>query len=104
MSNRSELTDVHKYANPLLLDEPTMLRRISTLMRAYRSVPSAWYLSLLTLNFGAAGMCGSSLALGTPTDTKAVILVKTTPLQMPVWALMLSMAIAAVCTVLHSVA
>ncbi|WVQ74390.1 OPT family small oligopeptide transporter [Cryptococcus sp. DSM 104548] len=49
------------------------------LMRAYHAVPSTWYLGLLAVNFGAA-----------------VILVKTTPLQMPIWALMLAMAIATV--------
>ncbi|ODN97275.1 OPT family small oligopeptide transporter [Cryptococcus wingfieldii CBS 7118] len=60
LSNRTELNDAH-----------------NKLMRAYRAVPSSWYLGLLAVNFGAA-----------------VILVKTTPLQMPIWALMLAMAIA----------
>ncbi|KAK8844104.1 OPT family small oligopeptide transporter [Kwoniella newhampshirensis] len=49
------------------------------LMRTYLSVPSSWYIGLLAINFGAA-----------------VILVKITPLQMPIWALVLSMAIAAI--------
>nr|WVH01953.1 OPT family small oligopeptide transporter [Naematelia aurantialba] len=49
------------------------------LMRAYLPVPSSWYLALLGVNFGAA-----------------VILVKITPLQMPIWALVLSVAIATV--------
>lgn len=48
-------------------------------MRSYLPVPSAWYVGLLAVNFGAA-----------------VILVKTTPLQMPIWALVLAMAIATV--------
>ncbi|WVF65518.1 OPT family small oligopeptide transporter [Kwoniella sp. CBS 6097] len=49
------------------------------LMRSYLPVPSSWYLGLLAVNFGAA-----------------VILVKTTPLQMPIWALVLAMIIATV--------
>ncbi|OCF40952.1 OPT family small oligopeptide transporter [Kwoniella heveanensis CBS 569] len=52
------------------------------LMRSYLPVPSSWYLGLLAVNFGAA-----------------VILVKTTPLQMPIWALVLAMMIATVSTV-----
>nr|XP_018999543.1 OPT family small oligopeptide transporter [Kwoniella mangroviensis CBS 8507]OCF63004.1 OPT family small oligopeptide transporter [Kwoniella mangroviensis CBS 8507] len=51
----------------------------SKLMRSYLPVPSSWYVGLLGVNFGAA-----------------VILVKTTPLQMPIWALVLAMAIATV--------
>ncbi|KGB75916.3 hypothetical protein CNBG_1754 [Cryptococcus deuterogattii R265] len=47
------------------------------LMRSYLPVPSLWYLGLLAVNFGAA-----------------VILVKTTPLQMPIWALVLAIVIA----------
>ncbi|WRT69105.1 OPT family small oligopeptide transporter [Kwoniella shivajii] len=49
------------------------------LMRSYLPVPTSWYLGLLAVNFGAA-----------------IILVKTTPLQMPIWALMLALAIATV--------
>ncbi|WVQ63858.1 OPT family small oligopeptide transporter [Kwoniella botswanensis] len=49
------------------------------LMRSYLPVPSSWYIGLLGVNFGAA-----------------VILVKTTPLQMPIWALILAMAIATI--------
>ncbi|ORX39348.1 OPT oligopeptide transporter protein-domain-containing protein [Kockovaella imperatae] len=49
------------------------------LMRNYLPVPSSWYFGLLAVNFGAA-----------------VLLVKTTPLQMPIWALVLSIAIATV--------
>ncbi|KAK6906070.1 OPT family small oligopeptide transporter [Kwoniella mangroviensis CBS 8507] len=49
------------------------------LMRSYLPVPSSWYVGLLGVNFGAA-----------------VILVKTTPLQMPIWALVLAMAIATI--------
>ncbi|WWD06796.1 OPT family small oligopeptide transporter [Kwoniella europaea PYCC6329] len=49
------------------------------LMRSYLPVPSSWYIGLLAVNFGAA-----------------VVLVKTTPLQMPIWALILAMAIATI--------
>nr|XP_018259221.1 OPT family small oligopeptide transporter [Kwoniella dejecticola CBS 10117]OBR81379.1 OPT family small oligopeptide transporter [Kwoniella dejecticola CBS 10117] len=52
---------------------------LNKLMRSYRSVPSSWYIGLLGVNFGAA-----------------VLLVKTTPLQMPIWALVLAIAIATV--------
>ncbi|ORY28793.1 OPT oligopeptide transporter protein-domain-containing protein [Naematelia encephala] len=62
LSLRTQLNDVH-----------------NKLMRAYRPVPSSWYLSLLGVNFLAA-----------------VVLVKTTPLQMPIWALVLSVAIASI--------
>ncbi|WVO15443.1 OPT family small oligopeptide transporter [Cryptococcus depauperatus] len=49
------------------------------LMRSYLSVPSSWYISLLVVNFIAA-----------------VLLLNTTSLQMPIWALLLAMAIATV--------
>ncbi|WWC91168.1 OPT family small oligopeptide transporter [Kwoniella dendrophila CBS 6074] len=49
------------------------------LMRSYPPVPSSWYIALLAINFVAA-----------------IVLVKTTPLQMPIWALLLAMAIATV--------
>ncbi|EIW67086.1 hypothetical protein TREMEDRAFT_40668 [Tremella mesenterica DSM 1558] len=55
------------------------------LMRSYRPVPQSWYMGLLAVNFGIA-----------------VILVKTTPLQMPIWAVILSIAIAAVSYHLNS--
>ncbi|KAL1405078.1 hypothetical protein Q8F55_008701 [Vanrija albida] len=51
----------------------------NTLMRSYKSVPQWWYLALLGGNFAAA-----------------VVMVWTAPLQLPVWALVLSLAIAAV--------
>ncbi|WVR09034.1 OPT family small oligopeptide transporter [Kwoniella sp. DSM 27419] len=49
------------------------------LMRSYLTVPSSWYIALLAVNFVAA-----------------VVLVTTTPLQMPIWALILAMGIATV--------
>nr|ODN90504.1 OPT family small oligopeptide transporter [Cryptococcus depauperatus CBS 7841] len=49
------------------------------LMRSYLSVPSSWYISLLVVNFIAA-----------------VLLLNTTSLQMPIWALLLAMTIATV--------
>lgn len=49
----------------------------NTLMRAYRGVPQWWYLAMLVVNFIAA-----------------VLMVMTAPLQTPVWALVLSLAIA----------
>ncbi|WVQ81284.1 OPT family small oligopeptide transporter [Cryptococcus sp. DSM 104549] len=62
------------------LSHRTQLNDIhNKLMRSYLPVPSSWYIGLLAVNFGAA-----------------VILVKTTPLQMPIWALVLAMAIATV--------
>ena len=51
----------------------------SKLMRNYLPVPSSWYIALLGVNFGAA-----------------VLLVTASPLQMPVWALVLSIVIATV--------
>nr|XP_019009874.1 OPT family small oligopeptide transporter [Kwoniella pini CBS 10737]OCF48655.1 OPT family small oligopeptide transporter [Kwoniella pini CBS 10737] len=59
--------------------ENSLSRLQESLMRSYRSVPSSWYIGLLGVNFGAA-----------------VILVKITPLQMPIWALILAMAIATI--------
>ncbi|WWD21237.1 OPT family small oligopeptide transporter [Kwoniella shandongensis] len=62
------------------LSKRTVLNDVhNKLMRAYLPVPSSWYIGLLAINLGAA-----------------VILVKITPLQMPIWALVLSMAIAAI--------
>ncbi|GFZ47101.1 hypothetical protein JCM24511_04843 [Saitozyma sp. JCM 24511] len=49
------------------------------LMRAYLPVPHSWYMTLLGINFAAA-----------------ILMVKTSPLQMPIWALVLSVAIAAI--------
>jgi len=48
-------------------------------MRSYRAVPQWWYIAMLAVNFAAA-----------------VLMVLTAPLQMPVWALVLSLAIATV--------
>jgi hypothetical protein len=48
-------------------------------MRAYRAVPQWWYIAMLVVNFVAA-----------------VLMVLTAPLQMPIWALVLSIAIATV--------
>jgi hypothetical protein len=64
-------------------------------MRSYLPVPSSWYIGLLAVNFGAAGeLCSEStlesMLIGT------VIMVKTSPLQMPIWALVLAMAIATI--------
>ncbi|KAL7420969.1 hypothetical protein Q5752_003853 [Cryptotrichosporon argae] len=49
------------------------------LMRAYLSVPSSWYMGLLVINLGAA-----------------ILMMLTAPLQMPIWALLLSLIIAAI--------
>lgn len=48
-------------------------------MQAYQPVPTSWYLSILGVSLGAA-----------------VLLVATSPLQLPVWALLLAVAIALV--------
>jgi hypothetical protein len=60
-------------------------------MRSYLPVPSSWYLGLLGINVVAA----SEPILAYRAD-EIVLLVTTTPLQMPVWALVLSIAIATV--------
>lgn len=67
---------------------------LSKLMRNYAAVPTSWYIGLLAVNFGAAGKIELLLSMNL---LSLVLLVKTTPLQMPIWALVLSVALAMVC-------